>query len=184
MPYTLRAVLARCEVFAEPIPWIADSAVIPLAQDVCMVPLTTALCGQFGDAERPWLYEHHGEFTHLPEGLVPRLRELSRRGRVAYVEAEYHGGDGEQRSIVWEGGELRSEAEESSRAINSALVSLGVTRTDDADHFDTLGLGRHRSVDDWIASTRPAPPPPIEPAPVPAPPASEPPRRPWWRFWG
>jgi hypothetical protein len=182
MPYTLRAVLARCDVFAEPPPWIADSAVIPLAQGVCMIPLTMALCGQFGEAERPWLYEHHGDFTHLPERLVPHLRELSRRGRVAYVEAEYHGGDGEQRSIVWDGGGARSEAEEGSFAINSALISLGVTRTDDADPFDALGLGRHRSVDDWIESVRPAPAP--EPPPAPTPPAPEPPRRPQWRFWG
>ncbi len=181
MPYTLRAVLARCDVFAEPIPWIADSAVIPLEQGVCMIPLTFALCGQFGEAEQPWLYEHHGDFTHLPEGLVPHLRALSRRGRVAYAEAEYHGGDGEQRSIVWEDGAARGEAEEDSFAINSALISLGVTRTDDADHFDTLGLGRHRDVDGWIASVRPAPPAP-EPPPAPTPP--EPQRRPWWRFWG
>lgn len=182
MAYTLRAVLARCDLLAEPIPWIADSAVIPLAQDVCMVPLTPALCGQFGEAQRPWLYEHHGDFTHLPEGLVPHLRELSRRGRVAYVEAEYHGGDGEQRSIVWNDGEVWREAEESSFAINSALVSLGVARAEGADPFDTLGLGRHRSVDDWIAAARPSPPP--EPPPAPGPPAPEPPRRPWWRFWG
>jgi hypothetical protein len=181
MPYTLRAVLARCDVFAEPPPWIADSAVIPLEQGVCMIPLTFALCGQFGEAERPWLYERHGDFTHLPEALVPRLRELSRRGRVAYVESEYHGGQGEQRSIVWDGGETWSQAEENSFAIDSALRSLDVARTEDADRFDALGLGRHRSVDDWIAAARPRPP--SEPPPTPAPPASAPPR-PWWRFWG
>lgn len=185
MPYTLRALIARCEVFAEPPAWIADSAVIPLAQGFCMLPLSRELCYGFGPADRPWLYATHGVFIHLPDGLVPHLRELSRRGPLAYVESEYHGGDGEQRSMVWENGEPR-EPEESSRAIHDALISLGVQRAEGQDAFDTLGLGRHRSVDDWLAEAHaPASPEtPVAPADA-VPTAPQPPHepRPWWRFW-
>lgn len=182
MPYTLRALIARCHVFAEPPPWIADSAVIPLQQGFCILPLSREVCYGFGPAERPWLYAPHSIFTHLPERLVPHLRELSRGGRLAYVEAEYHGGDGEQRSIVWENGIAR-EPRESSRAIDDALIALGVQRTQGQDAFDTLGLGRHRSVDDWLADAQapaasdvPAAHADAVPPPVPRP-------RPWWRFW-
>ena len=155
MAYTLRAVVARCGVLGEPLAWIADSAVIPLPQGCCMVPLTEAVCYAFGPVDRPWLYETHSIFTHLPEGLVPHLRELSRGGRVAYVEAEYHGGNGEQRCIVWENGIALGEPEESGYAINPALGRLGVEAAEGVDRFDTLGLGLHRSVDDWLASIRP-----------------------------
>lgn len=172
MPYTLRALVARCDVFAHTPAWIADSAVIPLPQGFCMLPLTRALCEQFGPADRPWLYPRHSVFTHLPEALVAPLAELSRGGRLAYVEAEYHGGEGEQRSLVWADGEPR-EPEESSRAVNSALIRLGVERSEDADAFDTLGLGQHRSVEDWLESI---------PSPAPEPPPA-PPSKPWWRFW-
>lgn len=177
MAYVLRAIIARCEVLAPPPAWIADSAVVELPQGFCMVPLTTALREQFGPPERPWLYPTWPPLIYLPEGLVPHLVELSRRGRVACVEAEYHGGDGEQRAIVWEDGAPLEEPEEHSYAINSALGRLGVERAEGEDAFDTLGLGRYRDVEDWVQSVRrPASPPPAAPAP-------EPPRKPWWRFW-
>jgi hypothetical protein len=177
MPYILRALVARCEVFANPLDWSSDSAVIALPQGFCMLPLSQALCYRFGPADRPWLYPSYSIFTNLPEGLVPHLLELSRGGRLAYVEAEYHGGEGEQRSMVWENGAAPREPEESSSAINDALSWLGVERSAGQDCFDTLGLGRHRSVEDWLADA----PAPVDPAPpVPMPPRTH---RPWWRFW-
>lgn len=176
MAYTLRAVIAPCGTFADPPAWMADSAVIALPQGLCMVPLTEAVCYGFGPAERPWLYETHSIFTNLPEALVPQLRELSRGATVAYVEAEYHGGEGEQRSIVWKDGAALGEPEESSSAINDALRRLGVVPAEGADRFDTLALGLHRSVDDWLESIRPPATPASPPAPAPAPSR-------WWRFW-
>lgn len=157
MGYVLRAVIARCGVLGQPPAWIADSAVIPLPQGCCMVPVTQGVCYAFGPADRPWLYAAHSIFTNLPEGLVPHLRELSRGGGVAYVEAEYSGGLGEQRSIVWDGGAPLEEPRESSNAINDALRRLGVEPAEGMDRFDTLGLGRHRSVEDWLKGPDPAP---------------------------
>lgn len=176
MAYVLRAIIAPKHVLSEPLPWLADSRVIELPQGMAMIPLSRMLREQYGPAERPWLYEKHGE-TWLPQALVPVLEELSRHGPVAYVESEYHGGDGEQCSIVWRDGE-RGDAEHGSYAVNSALVRIGVTREGEMDCFDTLGLGRHRSVEDWLeppAPPRPAPTLQMEPQPAPA--------RPWWQFW-
>lgn len=186
MPYTLRALVARCDVFAETPAWIEDSVVIALPQGFCMIPLTQALRWQFGPETRPWLYATHGNFTGLPEGLVPHVAELSRRGPVSYLEAEYHGGDGEQRSIVWKDGAVLQELEKDSRAMQDALAVLGVERGEGGDCFDALDLGRRRSVDDWVAAAKPRPAPPVQAAvsaPVPPEPAPEPTRRPWWRFW-
>ncbi|HEU4559602.1 MAG TPA: hypothetical protein VFS20_17250 [Longimicrobium sp.] len=180
MSYVLRAIIAPEHVLSRPLAWLADSRVIALPQGMAMIPLSRALREQYGPSERPWLYEKHGE-TWLPQALVPVLEELSRHGTVAYVESEYHGGDGEQCSIVWRDGE-RIDAEHGSYAVNSALGRLGVEREEGRDLFDTLGLGRQRSVEDWLEP--PAPPrpgPAAEPPPQPSP--QLPPARPWWQFW-
>lgn len=176
MAYTLEAVLARCEVLANLPAWAADTVVIPLAQGMCMLPLSDALLARFGSAEQPWLYTRHGIFNHLPQDLVTELLDLSLAGPLAYVEAEFWGGQGEQRAVVWENGVALGEQEESSMAINDALRRLGVEASEGHDRFDTVGLGRHRSVGDWLADVR-RPPEPSAPSPPESP-------RPWWRFWG
>jgi hypothetical protein len=125
--------------------------VIALPQGIAMVPLSERLRFRFGPAERPWLYEPAPDFAWLPAALLPHLLDLSERGPVAYVEAEYHGGSGEQRSAVWRGRAMTSGPDRSSWAINSALRALGVEREGDHDAFDTLGLGRHRDTEDWLS---------------------------------
>jgi hypothetical protein len=98
-------------------------------------------------------------------GLVERVavdaRAASRLGPIAYVEAEFFGGVGEQASVVWDHGEavLGPMVQEFSPGaptamvgpINAALRWLGVTALVGRDEFDTLELGRHRHVEDWTA---------------------------------
>lgn len=150
MGYTIRAVLAKEEIFAPPPAWIADSRVIPLAAGISMIPFSSKLCEQFGPEERPLLYDSYDIFLHLPEGLVPELQALSAGGTIVYVESEYHGGSGEQQAMAWKDGKVLMAPEESRNAINSALWHLEITSEPGKDRFDTLGLGRERSVDDWL----------------------------------
>lgn len=96
-------------------------------------------------------------------GLVERValeaRAASRHGPIAYVEAEFFGGVGQQASVVWHRGEavLGPMAQELPPGvpvvrvgpINAALRCLGVTTMDGLDEFETVGLGRHRHVEDW-----------------------------------
>ena len=66
---------------------------------------------------------------------------------IHYVPAAAAFVDG-QPTIV----EVESEVQPVPRsigAINSVLRTLGVRRTDDADEFDSLGLGRFRSMEEW-----------------------------------
>lgn len=46
----------------------------------------------------------------------------------------------------------RSDFEEtlSNSAINKSLEILGVMRLKEKDEFDTVRLGRHRFIDDWL----------------------------------
>ncbi|WP_208298653.1 hypothetical protein [Streptomyces liangshanensis] len=98
-------------------------------------------------------------FWRLPGGFEAVLARWSRAGAVAYVEAEYFGGAGEQSAAVWEGGELAwgpvhvPEGREFSAdggPISQALRRLGVVAREGQDEFATLGLGRHRDNERWI----------------------------------
>lgn len=98
----------------------------------------------------------------LPERLTDFLRRASAIAPIAYVEAEFFGGVGQQGSVVWEGGEVvlgplvdRAEPSPPTKLeagpINRALRRLGVQRSpDDVDEFATLGLGKYRNTEDWL----------------------------------
>ncbi len=150
MGYTIRAALAKSEIFTPAPAWIADSRVIPLAAGISMIPFSSKLCEQFGPEERPLLYESYDIFFHLPKGLVPALQALSENGTIVYVESEYHGGSGEQQGMAWKDGRVVMAPVESRSAVNSALRHLDFAIIPGKDRFDTLDLGRHRSVDEWL----------------------------------
>ena len=103
---------------------------------------------------------------HVQESLDPTeasdlAKELSRHTPIALLNADYFGGgfgNGGQTASVWEDGrQTYSESEtelqlgDVSRPapINAALRHLGVTRTTDADEFDTVNLGRCRNMQEW-----------------------------------
>jgi hypothetical protein len=121
--YTLEAFLTRSSLGAE-LAAEVGSVAVPLDQDVALVPVPEP-----GD----------------PDDAELRAAFLSDRGPVVYVEAEYFGGVGEQRALLWRGG-VREELP----TINAGLRGLGVRGTADRDEFDSLGLGRPRSTAEWL----------------------------------
>src|SRR3954452_1729380 len=128
MAYTLEAFLARSPLAAD-VAAAVGSVAVPLDQGVALVPLPQGPEGNDAD------------------GLLRRVAGLSERGAVAYVEAEYFGGVGEQSTVLWLGG-VRHEPE----TIKEALRALGVRAVGDRDEYDTVGLGRHRTTQDWVTS--------------------------------
>jgi hypothetical protein len=123
MAYLLEAFLAPSSLAAE-VAAAVGSVAVPLDREIVLVPLP----------------ESGG-----PEDAAQRMADLSHRGPVAYVEAEYFGGVGEQRATLW-----RDGVAEDLPALNEALRALGVRRTGGRDEFDTIGLGRHRTTQDWL----------------------------------
>ena len=93
----------------------------------------------------------------LDEAGAAIARELSTDRRVAYVEAEFIGGEGTQAAVGWEAGEIafgprltRTSNDDregfepvpwgSGMAIDEVLRWLGVERHGGRDEFDTLAL--------------------------------------------
>lgn len=80
------------------------------------------------------------------------LIEASRGTSLVYFETEYFGGLGGQGAAVFADGALiYGPISAAIGPINEALALLGVAVTPPAtDAFDAVGLGLHRSAEDWL----------------------------------
>jgi hypothetical protein len=102
------------------------------------------------------MFPVQGEFdnsmTYLSEALKSALSQLSTHGRVAFVETEYHGGQGAQGATVYDQGKCVFEPlTNDDGAISDALKLFGVSPArGERDEFESIGFCRHRSNEDWI----------------------------------
>ncbi len=79
------------------------------------------------------------------------LARMSRSAVVAYVETDYFGGAGTQAAAVWRDGVLAWGPEKASPGpINGALRLLGARAREGTDEFESVGLHRFRSNEDWL----------------------------------
>ncbi|WP_189151500.1 hypothetical protein [Streptomyces lacrimifluminis] len=88
-------------------------------------------------------------FWRLPGGFEKTLADWPTAGPVAYVEAEYFGGAGEQQAAVWDGGTIvlgPPHVQEgqpflpAGSAISQALRRLGVVASTGENEF-SAGIG-------------------------------------------
>ena len=82
---------------------------------------------------------------------------------LAYIEAEFFGGTGEQGAALFRQGELEWLSKFAPignvipvTPISEVLQRLGVSRGKFADEFDALQLGRHRNMEDWLEDVEPS----------------------------
>ncbi|WP_257387164.1 hypothetical protein [Tahibacter caeni] len=93
----------------------------------------------------------HAGFNYLSPALTAVLQALSARSTLLYFETEYFGGMGTQGAAVFRDGELVFGPQAAELGpINNALAVLGVRTVPPAiDEFETVGLHRHGSVEEW-----------------------------------
>jgi hypothetical protein len=152
--YRLQAVIATEHLLRDLAGAVEEARIVALGQHLFLLPMTDALTV----AGAPQL----DGFWKASEGFGRALAACSASGPVAFVEAEYFGGTGEQSAMVWDAGQvvlghLHLAAGASIPAvgtpISQALRRLGVITGEHQDEFDAVGLGRHRDTEDWLAST-------------------------------
>ncbi|WP_369242069.1 hypothetical protein AB5J56_44255 [Streptomyces sp. R21] len=158
MGYELQAVIAGNELLRAASVGVLGARVAPLRQDLSLMPMTDEVF----DAVTDGVTAGALGFWRLSGGFERLLAEWSAAGPVAYVEAEYFGGVGEQRAAVWADGVLAAGPWDASakkwfsRAISpisQALQQLGVRTSLGEDEFEAVGLDRHRNNDGWISSS-------------------------------
>jgi hypothetical protein len=158
MTFQLAAVVAEEFVLAQ-FPGFARLAPrFPLDGRYAILPMTRALSHAAKSEGRAIL----DGFRHLSEGMVARLVAASAIGAIAYVEAEFIGGTGEQSAVAWRNGALALGPLRCSHydrtpvppigdwPINRILREIGVSATGRSDEFDTLRLGRYPRMEEWL----------------------------------
>lgn len=127
---------------------------IPIGDELSFLPLS--------EDHLDKLFPEQGDFdptmTYLSESLKEAISELSHSSQIAYIETEYFGGLGAQGATVFKDGKcIYGPMAAPDGPISEALRLLGVRKSSaDTDEFDTVGLGRYRDNEDWIAAPRSA----------------------------
>lgn len=93
----------------------------------------------------------------LATTYIPNFEEFKKDKMVVKVETDYFGGFGSQYSSAWEfGKKVFSYSDDNpdisnyhQNPINFALWYLGVVKEEGKDEFDTIGLGRRRTNNDF-----------------------------------
>ena len=148
MAYVLEAFIGRPPVLARLVGESREVAIVDLGQSLSLLPFTDGarrvLLSTAADLASP-----NPPFSCLSRAAALSAQQRSGADGLAYVEAEFFGGRGEQSAIVWRGGYLELGPVTAVDAINRALRALGVQSGEAQDEFDTLGLGRHRATERW-----------------------------------
>lgn len=154
MGYVLHGVVGR----AEPAGRVGEDLDLPVvdlaAQGFSLVLWTPEDFDRLGasdrDSEPPgFLYSH----CRLLEVLALRAGADG----LAYVEAEFHGGLGDQGAVLYRDGAVEWLSARGPigkvmaiTPISEALSRLGVDRHGFSDEFDALALHRYRETEDWL----------------------------------
>ncbi|MFF4143160.1 hypothetical protein ACFY0A_17450 [Streptomyces sp. NPDC001698] len=155
MAYDLQAVIADGEALCGAARDLPAARLASIGQGLSLMPMTDALFNSVADGSGVGALG----FWRLPGGFEKTLAAWSAGGPVAYVEAEYFGGVGEQRAAVWDGGTivlgpLHVEEGEpfppAGSPISQALRRLGAVASAGEDEFSAVGLDRHRHGEAWI----------------------------------
>lgn len=181
MASSLEAIIALSPVLQD-LPFdLADSRVVALKQGFAMILYTEELQKQFGveladddnfededmelEPDELALIEedelsdsNEDEAAYFPfcitEQLETSLKELSRRGMVAYVETESFGGDFEQYAIIWNKGEVVFGPLYHTSAVSKALSFMGAVANGRGDEFGAIGLNERHNTIQWLINQK------------------------------
>ena len=111
-----------------------------------MIPLTEQLFYQIhGSNEPEWILPSEGVINIIEQQILESIGTC----KVAYVEADYWGGEGGQMAIIWEEGKRVKELSFGHDRINEVLRDFGAKPENGIDEFETVGLRRERNTYDW-----------------------------------
>ncbi|NIG53859.1 hypothetical protein [Chitinophaga sp. Cy-1792] len=148
MGYVLHAFVCKQPVADIMVARFKEAIRVDLRQGVALIPMTEALCDEIGqEVDSPRV----GNFTYLNEKIEAKVLETIGEQVMAYLEADYFGGEGGQMVICWEDKKrILSMFDVVHGQINVVLQKLEVERGDAYDEFAAVDLGRHRSMEEWV----------------------------------
>lgn len=80
---------------------------------------------------------------------IPNIKDFGKDKSIVYLTTDYFGGHGNQSAKVFMNNKKvfnqNDEFDWKLKPINSALKMIGVNKLDNMDEFDTIGLSKYRS---------------------------------------
>jgi len=129
-----------------------DKAVkVDIEQNLSLIPMTEDLFDQINEFSDTVSID---SFEYLTEHIENKILLVIRERKFSYIEAEYFGGEGGQIAIIWQNNKRQKIFSYGQDRINQVLKSFGVIANKGQDEFDTLGLGRHRTTNQWLGLAR------------------------------
>lgn len=124
-----------------------------LKQGFVIFPLTDDLLDEKISAPQNFSFD---EFTYLSAELAQMISGASAGTRIAYIETEYHGGQGRQSAIVFSDSAVICRPKQADVGpISQALEQLGVIKEPGhQDEFQSVGLGGFRSSEELLKPMR------------------------------
>ena len=90
------------------------------------------------------------DFEYLTDNIEANVLQKIGDRKIAYVEAEYFGGEGGQIAVIWENNKREKVLDYGQNKINEVLKDFGVIAENGGDEFSTLGFGLHRHTREWL----------------------------------
>jgi hypothetical protein len=151
--YSLCALLGDGSHLRSRLADLGGSRVIDLPDGLGMIPLSESLVREVQEKwpDRAGSERIAGVFEFMTPSLERWVQELSWGCAIGYIETEYFGGEGFERSAVFRDGNVVLGPLDGAGAINGTLRSLGVAARSGQEEFDVVGLGRHRSLEEWLS---------------------------------
>lgn len=151
--YSLCALIGRTGDLERKLISHLGGRLVTLGEGLSMVPLSETLLRELqrkaDGATDPT--DVSGALEFLTPAVEHWARSLSHECVVAYVETEYFGGEGFERAVVWRDARLALGPLDGTGSINRALRALGVQGRNGQEEFEVVGLGRHRSLEEWLS---------------------------------
>ena len=147
MGYTLQAFITKKSNHKNLIDFYTNATMVDIGQELCLIPFTKEL---FDEINKLTKSKPIGKFDYLTENIEIELLKQVGDIKIAYIEADYFGGEGGQIALIWEEQKRIYLSEWGDWEINKVLKDFGVIRKDGKDEFDTVGLGENRSTQEWL----------------------------------
>lgn len=118
-----------------------------IGQGISLIPMTEDLYDQINDFV---ISNSVDKFVYLTDNIEAKILQLIGDKKIAYIEAEYFGGQGGQIAIIWKNNKREKVLEYGQDKINEVLKDFGVIAEKGQDEFLTLGFGRRRQTIEWL----------------------------------
>jgi hypothetical protein len=119
---------------------------VNLKYNLSLIPMTEDLFDEINNLKES---NQINNFIYLTENIESEILKYFGNRRVAYIEAEYHGGNGGQMALVWKNNKREYLLEYGQDKINKVLKDFGVVAKAGEDEFLTAGFGLRRNTIDW-----------------------------------